>query len=149
MFQRLWTECLWLMEKRWGRVQKREVMTMVGGGGEGDGVFGVPKGKIQPAGNLQWQPPLHHISACNGRQSLTGTARKGRTGCQCTCISNEQTVLSISQLPSTDRVGLSLLPCHLYRCTFIIIISKFSFKCFGSKCSFNFLNVMNTSSVHC
>ena len=33
--------------------------------------------------------------------------------CQCTCISNEQTVLSIPQLPSTDRLGLSLLPHHL------------------------------------
>ena len=96
---------LWLMEKWCGRDRKREVVTTAGGGG---GVCWVSKGKTQPIGNPSWQPPLHHPSGCTGRQPPNGTERQRKDWLANVCISNEQSVLSILELPSTDRMGLSL-----------------------------------------
>ena len=85
-------------------------MTVAGGG---SGVSGVSKDKTQPL-LIRHDSPLFTLllGALEGSRRLELNAREG-LGFQRSCISKEQTVPSIVELPTTDRAGLPLLLPHL------------------------------------
>ena len=84
-------------------------MTTAGGGWEAVGCLGYQKVKHS-------QLVTHHdslvltilLDSLEGSHQLKLNTKKEGLGCQLTCTSNEQTFLSILELPSTDREGLSL-----------------------------------------
>ena len=71
------------------------------------GCFGCQKAKHSPT-------VIPHDSFVHWKATADWNWKpKDGQGCQRICISNEHTVLTIPELPTTDRVGLSLLFCHL------------------------------------